>query len=65
MAPVDEYQIPATEEGVQAAMKLKEKYDLKTNLLFVSGLAHAAICAQAGASFVTFPYRTVSIAVGI
>ena len=53
-------QIPATEEGAQAARKLEKKYNLKTNLLFVSGLAHAAICAQAGASFVTFPYKTVS-----
>ncbi|KAI1792461.1 hypothetical protein LXA43DRAFT_342458 [Ganoderma leucocontextum] len=54
------FSIPATEEGAQAARKLEKKYNLKTNLLFVSGLAHAAICAQAGASFVTFPYKTLT-----
>ncbi|PIL29155.1 hypothetical protein GSI_09204 [Ganoderma sinense ZZ0214-1] len=54
------FSIPATEEGAQAARKLEKKYNLRTNLLFVSGLAHAAICAQAGASFVTFPYKTLT-----
>ncbi len=53
-------QIPATEAGVQAAMMLGQKHSVRTNLLFVSGLGHAAICAGAGASFVMFSYAAVS-----
>ncbi|OCH90480.1 aldolase [Obba rivulosa] len=46
--------IPALEEGVAAASVLENKYSIKTNLTLVSSVTHAAICAEAGASFVTF-----------
>jgi transaldolase len=49
-------QIPATENGVVAAKEL-EAAGIRTNLIFVASIMHAAICAQAGAT-------TISIAVG-
>ncbi|KAI0752850.1 hypothetical protein C8Q80DRAFT_1267329 [Daedaleopsis nitida] len=56
--------IPATEAGVQAAMVLEQRYGVRTNLLFVSGPTHAAICAEAGASFVMFSYTAVHHGIG-
>ncbi len=53
-------QIPATEAGVEAAKKLERTHLVRTNLLYVSGLTHAAICAEAGASFVMYSYAAVS-----
>lgn len=53
-------QIPATEAGVEAAKMLERKHFIRTNLLYVSGLTHAAICAEAGASFVMYSYAAVS-----
>ncbi|RPD61580.1 aldolase [Lentinus tigrinus ALCF2SS1-6] len=52
--------IPATEAGVEAARKLERTYFIRTNLLYVSGLTHAAICAEAGASFVMYSYAALS-----
>ncbi|KAJ7241694.1 hypothetical protein B0H12DRAFT_1133335 [Mycena haematopus] len=48
--------IPATEDGVAAAKEL-EAAGIRTNLIFVASIMHAAICAQAGAT-------AISIAVG-
>ena len=53
-------QIPATEAGVEAAKKLERAHLIRTNLLYVSGLTHGAICAEAGASFVMYSYAAVS-----
>ncbi|TFK90009.1 aldolase [Polyporus arcularius HHB13444] len=52
--------IPATEAGVEAAKKLERTHFVRTNLLYVSGLTHAAICAEAGASFVMYSYAALS-----
>ncbi|KAI0697638.1 hypothetical protein C8T65DRAFT_20736 [Cerioporus squamosus] len=52
--------IPATEAGVEAAKKLERAYFVRTNLLYVSGLTHAAIGAEAGASFVMYSYAAIS-----
>ena len=41
-------------------MVLEQRHFVRTNLLFVSGLAHAVNCAEAGASFVMFSYAAVS-----
>ncbi|KAJ6464011.1 hypothetical protein C8R45DRAFT_506327 [Mycena sanguinolenta] len=48
--------IPATEDGVAAAREL-EAAGIRTNLIFVANIMHAAICAQAGAT-------AISVAVG-
>ncbi|KAF9458266.1 hypothetical protein BDZ94DRAFT_1226563, partial [Collybia nuda] len=47
--------IPATHEGVAAAKWLEEEDDIHTNLYLVSGLMHAAACAEAGATSITIP----------
>ncbi|KAI0649865.1 aldolase [Trametes meyenii] len=56
--------IPATEAGVQAARTLENKHHVQTNLSLVSGLAHAAVCAEAGATCLTLCYRELSDACG-
>ncbi|KAI0672238.1 aldolase [Trametes maxima] len=56
--------IPATEAGVQAAKTLESKHHVQTNLSLVSGLAHAAACAEAGATCLTLCYRELSDACG-
>ncbi|KAF7343348.1 hypothetical protein MVEN_01767100 [Mycena venus] len=48
--------IPATEDGVVAAKEL-EAAGIHTNLIFVTSIMHAAICAQVGAT-------AISISVG-
>ncbi|KAJ7764628.1 hypothetical protein DFH07DRAFT_811881 [Mycena maculata] len=48
--------IPATEDGVTAAKELAAD-GIRTNLILVSSLMHAAVCAEAGAA-------TISISVG-
>ncbi|KAF7366789.1 putative transaldolase [Mycena sanguinolenta] len=48
--------IPATEDGVAAAKEL-EAAGIRTNLIFIANIMHAAFCAQAGAT-------AISIAVG-
>ncbi|RDB17378.1 Transaldolase [Hypsizygus marmoreus] len=47
--------IPATEEGLKAAKELESQHGIHTNLYLVSGLLHAAACAEAGATTVTIP----------
>ncbi|KAI0332207.1 aldolase [Cubamyces sp. BRFM 1775] len=56
--------IPATEAGVQAARTLERKHHIQTNLSLVSGLAHAAACAEAEASCITLCYKELSDAYG-
>ncbi|KAH8112783.1 hypothetical protein DFH11DRAFT_1603881 [Phellopilus nigrolimitatus] len=51
--------IPATETGLMIANALKEQHAIKTNLVFVSGLAQAAACAAAGAAAVTMPVKSI------
>ncbi|KDQ56585.1 hypothetical protein JAAARDRAFT_194578 [Jaapia argillacea MUCL 33604] len=46
--------IPATEAGVAAAAQLA-KNSIQANLNLVSGLIHAAACAEAGATTITMP----------
>ncbi|KAI0634331.1 aldolase [Trametes polyzona] len=55
----EEDQIPATEAGVQAAQILEGKYGVQTNLTLVSGLAHAAACAEAGVTCITMCYKEI------
>jgi len=45
--------IPATEAGIDAAAALQREDGINVNLTFVSGVVHAAACAQAGAVAVT------------
>ncbi|KAH9903331.1 aldolase [Cubamyces lactineus] len=52
--------IPSTEAGVQAARTLERKHHIQTNLSLVSGLAHAAACAEAQASCITLCYKKLS-----
>ncbi|KAF8064921.1 hypothetical protein FPV67DRAFT_160975 [Lyophyllum atratum] len=47
--------IPATMEGLQAAHELESEHGIHTNLYLVSGLLHAAACAEAGATTITVP----------
>ncbi|KAI0357640.1 aldolase [Trametes cingulata] len=56
--------IPATEAGVQAARTLEHKHHVQTNLSLVSGLAHAAACAEADATCITLCYKELSDACG-
>ncbi|KAI0372355.1 aldolase [Pilatotrama ljubarskyi] len=56
--------IPATEAGVQAARTLEGKHHVQTNLTLVSGLVHAAICAEADATCITLCYKELSEACG-
>ncbi|TFK32406.1 hypothetical protein BDQ12DRAFT_773456, partial [Crucibulum laeve] len=46
--------IPATEEGIWATHHLR-KDEIKVNLYLVSGIMHAATCAEAGAAAITIP----------
>ncbi|KAH9947872.1 hypothetical protein B0H21DRAFT_806731 [Amylocystis lapponica] len=52
--------IPATEKGIRAARQLETEYSIRTNLVLVSSFAHAVVCAEAGASSLTFSYNHVS-----
>ncbi|KAI9438074.1 hypothetical protein H4582DRAFT_233318 [Lactarius indigo] len=45
--------IPATEAGIAAAASLQREDGINVNLTSVSGVVHAAACAQAGAAAVT------------
>ncbi|KAI8989071.1 aldolase [Trametes punicea] len=56
--------IPATEAGVQAAKTLERKHSVQTNLTLVSGLVHAAVCAEAEATCITLCYKELSEACG-
>ncbi|CDO68603.1 hypothetical protein BN946_scf184996.g34 [Trametes cinnabarina] len=56
--------IPATEAGVQAARTIERKYHVQTNLTLVSGMHHAAVCAEAEATYITFCYQELSDAYG-
>lgn len=47
--------IPATTEGLRAAQELESEHGIHTNLYLVSGLLHAAACAEAGATTITIP----------
>lgn len=51
--------IPATEAGIAAAASLQCEDGIGVNLTSVSGVMHAAACAQAGAAAVTIPVATV------
>ncbi|KAG6820073.1 hypothetical protein H0H93_005601 [Arthromyces matolae] len=51
--------IPATAEGIQAAQILQSEHKINTNLYLVSGLLHAAACAEAGATTITVPVGRV------
>jgi hypothetical protein len=53
-------QIPATESGIEAAARLQREDGINVNLTFVSGVIHAAACAQSGAVAVTLPITKVS-----
>ncbi|KAI5118358.1 hypothetical protein M0805_004331 [Coniferiporia weirii] len=51
--------MPATEGALSIARQLKEQHSIKTNLVFISGLAQAAACAAAGAAAITMPVGTI------
>jgi len=46
--------IPATEEGVHATRLLAKEDGILVNLTIVAGMSHAAVCAEAGATWITF-----------
>ena len=54
-------QIPATEAGIDAAAALQREDGINVNLTFVSGVMHAAACAQAGAVAVTLSIEKVCL----
>ena len=54
-------QIPATEAGIDAAAALQREDGINVNLTFVSGVMHAAACAQAGAVAVTLSIEKVCV----
>jgi hypothetical protein len=54
-------QIPATEAGIEAAASLQREDRINVNLTSVSGVMHAAACAQAGAVAVTLPIAKVCL----
>ncbi|KAG6889906.1 hypothetical protein C0992_003699 [Termitomyces sp. T32_za158] len=47
--------IPATLNGIRAAQVLEREHEIHTNLYLVSGLLHAAACAEAAATTITVP----------
>lgn len=47
-----------------AAQELETVYGVHTNLYLVSGLIHAAACAEAGATTITIPVNRVCGHVG-
>lgn len=53
--------IPATEEGVHATQLLVKEDGVLVNLAMVAGMSHAAVCAEAGAAWVTFHLDRVSL----
>src|SRR5579863_3690874 len=57
----NENQIPATEAGIEATARLRREDGINVNLTFVSGVMHAAACAQAGAAVVTLPIAKVCL----
>ena len=52
--------IPATEQGVHATRLLVKEDGMLVNLTMVAGMSHAAMCAEAGAAWVTFNLDGVS-----
>ena len=52
--------IPATEEGVHATRLLVKEDGILVNLAMVAGMSHAAVCAEAGATWITFHLDRVS-----
>lgn len=53
--------IPATEEGVHATRLLAEEDGILVNLAMIAGMSHAAVCAEAGAAWITFHLDRVSL----
>jgi transaldolase len=53
--------IPATEQGVHATRLLAKEDGLLVNLVMVAGMSHAAVCAEAGAAWITFHLDMVSL----
>ncbi|KAF8265671.1 hypothetical protein EI94DRAFT_1702315 [Lactarius quietus] len=51
--------IPATEAGIEAAASLQCVDGINVNLTYVSGVMHAAACAQAGAAAITLPVAAI------
>jgi len=56
--------IPATEEGVHAVRLLSKEDGILVNLAMVTGMSHAAVCAEAGAAWITFHLDRVSLPTG-
>lgn len=52
--------IPATPYGIQATRLLTED-GILVNLTMVAGMSHAAVCAEAGAIWITFHLSRVSL----
>ena len=52
--------IPATEQGVHATRLLAKEDGILVNLAMVAGMPHAAVCAEAGAAWITFHLGKVS-----
>ena len=46
--------IPATEQGVHATRLLAKEDGILVNSAMVAGMSHAAVCAEAGAAWITF-----------
>ena len=53
--------IPATEEAVCATRLLAKEDKMLVNLTAVAGMSHAAVCAEAGAAWITFDLDRVSL----
>lgn len=53
--------VPATKNGVHATRFLSKEDGILVNLTMVAGMLHAAVCAEAGAAWVTFNLDGVSL----
>ena len=53
--------IPATEQGLHATRLLARGGGILVNLSMVTGMSHAAVCAEAGAAWITFHLDRVSL----
>lgn len=56
--------IPANEQGVHATRLLAED-GILVNLTMVAGMSHAAVCTEAGATWITFHLDRVSLHTGL
>lgn len=53
--------IPATEVGINATRTLAQEDGMLINSSMITGVSHASVCVEAGASWITFHLDPVSL----